>query len=98
MVPDGEEMKVEIEIEPLTSDEQKWIRKLQRVLNECPSNRMSSFTIGDSNITIYDISADKSESAHNIARNCNDWCNVVEDTGTKLAVIKFPFSVQSTAG
>lgn len=89
---------MEVEIDPLTEDERKWIKKLQKVLNECPSRRMSSYTTGDNDITIYDIAADASELSDNAARDSNDWCNVVEATGTRLAVIKFPFAVQSTAG
>lgn len=86
------------EVLPLTSEEKKWLKKLQKVLNECPSNRMESFTIGDNNIVIYDISANDSEEAENLARDSNDWCNVVDATGTELATILFPFAILSTAG
>lgn len=85
-------------ISPLTPEEKKWLKKLQNVLNECPSNRMESYTIGDNDITIYDISANDSEEAENSAvRNC-DWCDVIAATGTELASITFPFAVLSTAG
>lgn len=83
---------------PLTSEEKKWLKKLQKVLNECPSNRMESYTTGDNCITIYDISANDSEEAENLARDNNDWCNVIDATDTELASITFPFAVLSTAG
>lgn len=83
------------EILPLTVEEKKWLKKLQKVLDECPSNRMEAFTIGDNYITIYDILANSSEE---IMKDNYDWCNVIEDTKTKLAVINFPFAVLSTAG
>lgn len=86
------------EVLPLTPEEKKWLKKLQNVLNECPSNRMGSYTIGDNNITIYDISANDSEEAENLARDNNDWCDVVAATDTELAIINFPFAVLSTAG
>ncbi len=86
------------EVLPLTPEEKKWLKKLQKVLNECPSNRMESYTIGDDSLFIYDISANDSEEAENLARDNNDWCNVIADTDTELATIRFPFAILSTAG
>lgn len=86
------------EVLPLTPEEKKWLKKLQKVLNECPSSRMESYTIGDNYIAIYDISANDSEEAENLARDNNDWCHVIDATETELAVIKSPFAILSTAG
>lgn len=83
------------EVLPLTSEEKKWLKKLQNVLNECPSNRMEAYTIGDAFITIFDVSAYNSEEAKR--DNC-DWCHVVSATNTELANINFPFAVAATAG
>jgi len=86
------------EVLPLTPEEKKWLKKLQTVLNECPSNRMESYTIGDDNIVIYDISANDSEEANRLSSDNNDWCHVIDATDTELAIINFPFAVLSTAG
>ncbi|MEM7975230.1 hypothetical protein Q4R45_19680 [Morganella morganii subsp. sibonii] len=38
----------------LTKEEIKWVEKVQKALNECPSKRIGFFTIGDSDLTLYD--------------------------------------------
>ena len=38
----------------LTAAERKWIKKLQKVIDECPSERLGFYTIGDNNICMYD--------------------------------------------
>ena len=38
----------------LTKEEIKWVEKAQEILNECPSKRIGFFTIGDSDLTLYD--------------------------------------------
>ncbi|MDX8000805.1 hypothetical protein FE394_16830 [Xenorhabdus sp. Reich] len=39
----------------LTAAEKKWLDKLQKVLNECPSDRLGFYTIGDSYVTVFDL-------------------------------------------
>ena len=39
----------------LTKKEQSWVNKVQKVLNECPSKRIGFYTIGDSDLTLFDI-------------------------------------------
>ncbi len=36
----------------LTKEEKAWVKKLNKILAECPSTRMRFFTIGDSTIFI----------------------------------------------
>lgn len=38
----------------LTKEELKWIKKVQKALNECPSDRFGFYTTGDNYVTIYD--------------------------------------------
>lgn len=37
----------------LTKPEAKWVKKLQKVLDECPSDRIGFYTIGDPVICLY---------------------------------------------
>ncbi|MDE9544184.1 hypothetical protein [Xenorhabdus bovienii] len=39
----------------LTAAEQKWLDKVQKILNECPSDRLGFYTIGDKFLHIYDL-------------------------------------------
>ena len=39
---------------PLTQAETKWIKRLEKVLNSCPSERLELVTIGDSSFTVID--------------------------------------------
>jgi hypothetical protein len=87
-----------IEIEPLGKEEMAWLKKLQKVLNSCPSQRMAAYTTGDNILTLYDVAADDSEEANLLHTNNRDWCHVVYDTGCELGVLKFPFAVHATSG
>ncbi len=87
-----------MDIEPLNKAETAWLKKLQKLLNECPSSRFASYTTGDSSVTVYDVSVDSSEAANNLAMNNDDWCHLVSDFGAELFSLKFPFAVHSTAG
>ncbi|HDT5864622.1 TPA: hypothetical protein QHB43_004606 [Aeromonas hydrophila subsp. hydrophila] len=83
-------------VKPLTVAEKKWLAKLEAVLAECPSERFTSYTIGDPYVTIYDKSF-----APEIDKLCDGGCDVgeaVDKVGCSLAIVRFPFAVQSTAG
>lgn len=83
-------------VKPLTVEEKKWLEKLEAVLAKCPSERFASYTIGDPNVTIYDKSFEPE-----IDALCDRGCDVgrsVEEVGCALAIVRFPFAVQSTAG
>jgi hypothetical protein len=38
----------------LTRDELKWLRRVQRALDACPSDRLGFYTTGDRNVTVFD--------------------------------------------
>ena len=38
----------------LTKAEKSWVKKLNKVLSECPSNRLSFYAMGDPDISIVD--------------------------------------------
>jgi len=80
----------------LTDVESKWIAKLQKVLNGCPSRRLGFYTIGDSSIVIYDKSKDDAIEA--TATESGFFCNAVDEHDAKLAEVTFPSNVHATAG
>lgn len=80
-----------------TEAEIRWYRKLQKVLNECPSDRMAAYTIGDAGITLYDTAKDQ-EIVDLMNSSNADFCDGVAAYDARLADIDFPFPVHSTAG
>ena len=87
----------------LTKVEQKWIDRLTNVLLAAPKgigDKISSYTIGDSNITIYDEAKFNKyfESDAVTATDRRDHCMLVADANAELYSIWFPFSVESTSG
>ena len=40
--------------EPLTKEEIRWLKKLEKVFWECPSDRIGFYTIGDADLTVID--------------------------------------------
>lgn len=84
-------------IKALTKAENDWIKKLQAVLDECPSSRLGAYTIGDPDISVYDR---RFESQINelLDGNTRDFTSAVSDLGAGLGSLKFPFPVHATAG
>lgn len=83
--------------EPLTKAEKAWLKKLQDVMNECPSKRISAYTIGDSNISFYDNRYDlKIDEIQN--KSNTDFGPACDHLGAYLGLVFTPFPVHSTAG
>ena len=80
----------------LTAAEKKWLKKLQKVLNECPSQRMRGHTIGDNDIIIHDDPTRRAWEEKNPAQRL-DMGDVIELSGSYLATLDFPFAVESAA-
>lgn len=85
-------------MKPLTATEKKWLDKLKVVLMECPSKRMSAFTIGDAELYVYDNGFDEDIDEMMDKRLASDFCLAVDKLKCELAVIDMPFYVHSTAG
>jgi hypothetical protein len=81
----------------LTPIERKWITKLQKVLDECPSDRMGFYTIGDSDISIYDRSVQSEIDAIIDTRDV-DFGQAIEEVDAHLGSVCFPSHVHSTSG
>lgn len=81
----------------LTATELSWLRKLQKVMKQCPSRRIGFFSIGDADVTLYDKTYD-SEIMHEQGKG-KDFCAACYDVGANLdAHIRFPSLVHSTSG
>jgi hypothetical protein len=79
----------------LTKAEADWIKRVQAVLDDCPSDRIGAFTIGDNCVTLYDRSIDR---AIEEAQGDKDFCAAVESLGAEMGALNFPFQVHSTSG
>lgn len=80
----------------LTKEETAWVRKVQRLLSNPPSDRLGFYTIGDKEVSIYDISLEAEISEIHDKRG--EFCNAVEDCDALLGELIFPNNVCSTAG
>ena len=82
---------------PLTKAERDWLDKLQSLLNDCPSDRLGAYTIGDPDIEIYDTRYE-SQINERLESGNVDFCSAVSEVGAGLFSLKTPFCVHSTAG
>ncbi|HHH2569398.1 TPA: hypothetical protein ACPZVG_001457 [Klebsiella pneumoniae] len=84
----------------LTKKESAWIDEVNAVMARCPSPKKFGFyTIGDSDIHLYDLRREGEIEAALDARSSSDWCTAVAATGAGLdGSIYFPSAVLSTAG
>ena len=79
-------------IEPLTATETRWLKKLNKLLAECPSNRLGFFTTGDANLSVYD-KTDEAGFDTSI-----DFPMAVELADALLGFVYFPSNVVATVG
>lgn len=82
----------------LTKEEIKWVEKVQKILNECPSKRIGFFTIGDSDLTLYDnTKMDEIMSYFDAGKS--EYGGAVEKAGALFdRSLVFPNCVDSTSG
>ncbi|MGJ7086447.1 hypothetical protein [Morganella morganii] len=82
----------------LTKEEIKWVEKVQKILNECPSKRIGFFTIGDSDVTLYDT-AKMDEIMSYFDAGKSEYGGAVEKAGALFGrSLVFPNCVDSTSG
>jgi len=88
----------------LTRKEVEWFEGLQSYLDTAPTSirnksrlkKLSSFTIGDDDVTVYD--EEKCREYENIQREAPDKGACVYYSESELFSLKFPFDIESTAG
>lgn len=78
----------------MSKAEAAWVKRLQKVLDDCPSDRIGAFTVGDPTVTLYDRSRDAEIDA------CGDvdFCKAVDLLDAGMGTLTFPFKVHSTCG
>ncbi|GGA99950.1 hypothetical protein GCM10011491_30250 [Brucella endophytica] len=76
----------------LTKEEKAWVKKLQKVLDECPSERLGFFTIGDPDVSIYDKTNEVDFDA------TVDLPVSIYEHDAELGSIRFPSNVHSVSG
>ncbi len=90
----------------LTVAEKKWFERLQRTLDAAPKSlqkkgsnfQISSFTIGDRDINVYDEEKLRAWQEANPHKAERDVGPMVDEAGALLLDLQFPFCIESTAG
>lgn len=84
----------------LSSAEKLWLKKLQDLLDKCPTERFGSYTTGDDDITIFDkVKFDEwSKTRLDLHESTGELCYKIQKAGAFIQTIDFPFSVESTSG
>ncbi|GAB6071582.1 hypothetical protein JCM30760_26800 [Thiomicrorhabdus hydrogeniphila] len=82
----------------LNKTERKWLNDFQKLMNNCPSERFSAYTIGDNEIVIID--ADKENQINDLLDKGDvlDFCVGASKLDAVIERIGMPFVVNSTAG
>lgn len=81
----------------LTQAERKWVRDLQKVLDKCPSDRIGFYTIGDSDVSLFDKC--KESQINDRQDRGMDFGPAATVVGARFdEVLQFPSNVYSTAG
>lgn len=81
-----------------TKAEAEWLRALEAVLNECPSNRLECFTTGDKGVFFYDKIALNAWIKEDPAREEMDIPTAVEASRAGLGSVSAPFFIVATRG
>ena len=84
----------------LTKKEKAWFAEVNAVLARCPSpEKFGFYTIGDSNVMVYDRRKEKEIEQKLDSRSSSDWCIAVRDANAEICEdIYFPSAVLGTAG
>lgn len=79
----------------LTKEELSWIKKLQKVLDSCPSDRLGFYTIGDDWIGMYDR---KKMITENLEDYDTDLIITISQHELFLGRLGFPDNVEGVCG
>lgn len=82
----------------LTKEEKLWVKKLNKLLADCPSKRIAFATIGDCDVTLYDVTYVDAISEM-VDKNGGEFISAGEILGANFSErLIFPNQVESTAG
>ncbi|MTC33416.1 hypothetical protein GKR67_02080 [Providencia alcalifaciens] len=83
----------------LTKKELAWIGKVQKVLDECPSDRLGFYTIGDRAVLLYDLKKSDEICRIQDTPRGDYFCSAVKLANADFEeCLTFPSQVESTAG
>jgi len=87
----------------LTKKEQAWLDRLEKLLSAAPKSldkKVSSYTVGDADIVLYDRAKYEKHFEENPVpyTDNRDQCSLVSDSDSEIVTFDFPFSIESTAG
>ena len=82
----------------LTRLEKQWLDALNKLLAECPSDRLGFYTTGDAMVYVYNRQQEDAINALMDENKASDFCLAVNDRKAGLGIITFPSNVHSTAG
>jgi hypothetical protein len=81
----------------MTKEEAAWIKKLQKVLNECPSKRIAGNVTGDPHMQLFDVTLkdiiEEAEQSQKI-----EFGEAIDRVGADFTALLFPFQIHATAG
>nr|DAV78040.1 MAG TPA: hypothetical protein [Caudoviricetes sp.] len=82
----------------LTIAERKWVEKVNKILAQCPSKRIAFATIGDCDVTLFDVTR-YHEICEAVDNGSCDFIPSADRIGAVFdEVLRFPNQVESTAG
>ncbi len=76
----------------VTKEEKKWLKKLEKLLMNPPSDRIGFYTIGDNDIMAYDMLKE------HLFDEDNYFCSEVEKHDAELGHIPMTMPMHSTVG
>lgn len=85
----------------LTKKEEAWLARFEKCMAAAPKSlgkKVSSYTVGDPFITIFDkdLVWDYEATLSNDSRK--DMCQIVDEIEGEILTVYFPFNIESTAG
>lgn len=80
-----------------TNAERLWFKRLQKVLDECPSDRIAFYTTGDTYVTPYDYSRE-AEILAALDAGSGEFGSAVSKVGADFPDLHFPNPVASVSG
>lgn len=83
---------------PLTEKEAAWLKRLEKVLMACPTDRLECYTIGDNDLKFYDKNVYNAHEETRGFREEQDVGAACEDCGAHLGTVNSNFWIVSAAG
>ena len=82
----------------LTKEEKAWVKQLNALLAKCPSKRIAFATIGDCDVSIFDVTR-YNEICDSLASEKGEFISAADRIGALFDErLTFPNQVESTAG